>query len=105
MKNSVKLFFAQSDLLDYMVLRQLSHVNLSWELIWEPFQQEYEREDGTVAGLFIDLIDDIQAVSGCIKAPINHGQRHFDDIEQSHQKILADVLTIILYHRMGNIEI
>jgi hypothetical protein len=39
------------------------------------------------------------AAAGRIKAAIKRGQLHFDDMEQSHQKILAYVLAIILYHQ------
>ncbi|TGV05835.1 hypothetical protein E4695_15105 [Alcaligenaceae bacterium 429] len=39
------------------------------------------------------------AAAGRIKAAIDRGQMHFDEMEKSHQKILADVLAIILYHR------
>lgn len=39
------------------------------------------------------------AAAGRIKAAIRLGQRHFDDMEESHRKMLADVLAVILYHR------
>lgn len=39
------------------------------------------------------------AAAGRIKAAIEYGQMHFDEMERSHQKILADVLAIVLYHR------
>ena len=42
------------------------------------------------------------AASGRVKAAIDHGQLHFDDMEESHRKILADVIAIILYHRENN---
>ena len=41
----------------------------------------------------------IQAASGRIHAAIRHGQNHFDDMEEGHMKILASVISIILYHR------
>jgi hypothetical protein len=44
-------------------------------------------------------IDDlIEAASGRVHAAIRFGQRHFDDMERSHQIILAGVLANILYH-------
>ena len=43
-----------------------------------------------------DLVD---AAAGRIRAAINHGQKHFDDMERGHQVILAGVLAAILYHR------
>ncbi|EBF8391669.1 hypothetical protein NBB52_05625 [Salmonella sp. NW1172] len=39
------------------------------------------------------------SIAGRIRAAINRHQFHFDDMEKSHQKILADVIAIILYHR------
>jgi hypothetical protein len=41
----------------------------------------------------------ISAVAGRIKAAMDRNQIHFDDMEQSHRKMLSDVLAIILYHR------
>lgn len=49
--------------------------------------------------------DDVQqrnlclSVSGRLRAAIIRGQLNFDDMEESHQRILADVIAIILYHR------
>ncbi len=157
MNSSYKKFFANSDLLDYMVLRPLSHINESWELTWDRQNQEYEREPDTFSSLLIDLITEIsqttapakyhgnedclaeyvkkslnwkihkegnrwigsdyesileqggfkdlneknlvQAATGRIKAAIDRGQIHFDDMEESHQKMLAVVMAIIIYHR------
>lgn len=56
MDQSIKDFFKKSAILDYLVLRQLSHISLSWELIWNPETNEYEREEGSFAGLLNDLI-------------------------------------------------
>ena len=41
----------------------------------------------------------VLAAAGRIRAAIVRGQLHFDDMEQGHQKILAGVLSCILYHR------
>lgn len=43
--------------------------------------------------------DLLLAAAGRIKAAIIRGQHHFDDMEESHRKMLADVLAIVLYHR------
>lgn len=43
--------------------------------------------------------DLIEAVAGRIKAAIDRGQTHFDDVERSHQVVLAGVVGAILYHR------
>jgi len=41
----------------------------------------------------------VLAAAGRICAARSRGQRHFDDMEESHQHMLAAVITIILYHR------
>ena len=41
----------------------------------------------------------VLAASGRVHAAIRRGQMHFDDMERSHQIILAGVLATILYHR------
>ncbi len=154
----IKNFFKKSEILDYYVLRQLSHINSSWELVWDSEVNEYEREEGTFASLLNDLIDElastpaparyhdnedtlaeyvkqnqkwkirklgnrwtgsdyksileqggfkdmnekdlVKAAVGRIKGAIDRKQQHFDDMEETHRKILADVLAIILYHRI-----
>ena len=154
---NTKEFFSNSDLLDYLVLRPLSHIKGNWELTWDGDRQEYEPEEDSYAVLLNQLIEElccvnppsryhdnedrlaeyvranlnwdikkvgrrwvgedyaaileqgdfddideenlILAVAGRIKAAIDRDQLHFDDMEQSHQKMLADVLAIIFYHR------
>lgn len=59
----IKDFFTNSETLDYLVLRQLSHMNSSWELIWDPIADEYVRENGTFAGLLNDLIVELATTS------------------------------------------
>lgn len=39
------------------------------------------------------------AAAGRIKAAMKRGQMHFDEMEECHQRMLADVLAIVLYHR------
>ena len=56
MNKRIKDFFAKSELLDYMVLKPLSHINMCWELTWCSEKNEYEREEGTFASLLNDLI-------------------------------------------------
>lgn len=41
----------------------------------------------------------VLAAAGRIKAAIDRGQKHFDQMERSHQYILAGVLAAVLYHR------
>ncbi len=162
METKIKDFFANSDLLDYIVLRPLSHINMSWELTWSSEDSEYEREEGTFAPLLNDLIAElsntvppakyhnnedclaeyvqqtlnwkiykvggrwvgedydaileqggfgdineqnlVQAATGRIKAAIDMRQIHFDDMEDSHKRMLAAVMTIIIYHRQFDVD-
>ena len=157
MDQRIRDFFANSETLDYLSLRQLSHITLSWELFWDHEKNEYVREDGSFASLLNDLIEEmsaiippakyhdhedvlaqyvieklnwdikkvgnrwiggdyqsileqggfndleernlVQAATGRVVAAIDHGQLHFDEMEEGHQKILAGVMAIILYHR------
>lgn len=43
--------------------------------------------------------DLVEAAAGRIHAAIRRGQVHFDDMERSHQVVLAGVLAAVLYHR------
>ena len=47
----------------------------------------------------IDEEDLVLAAAGRIKAAQAHGQNHFDQMEEGHQRMLAAVIAIILYHR------
>lgn len=58
-RQEITKFFANSDLLDFMVLRPFSHINTSWELTWNSEANEYEREEGTFAPLLNDLITEL----------------------------------------------
>ena len=153
----VKAFFKQSLALDYLALRQLSHINGNWELSWDHDKNEYEPEEDSFAekvnellaqmsqmnpparyhdnedrlaesakkwlgwnlkkvgnrwvgaeyplileqGAFSDIAQQElrMAAVGRISAATSRGQIHFDEMEESHQKMLADVIAIILYHR------
>lgn len=44
------------------------------------------------------IADLVEAASGRVHAAIVRGQAHFDEMEQSHQVVLAGVLAAILYH-------
>lgn len=48
-----------------------------------------------------DLNDLLLAAAGRIRAAIDRGQSHFDDMEQGHRYLLAGVLACIVYHRDG----
>jgi hypothetical protein len=150
-------FFDDSDILDYEVLRPLSHITLNWELSWDINEKKYITEEDSFAGLLNELIDELEsanpprkyhdnedrlaenvkrslgwniqkrgkfwvgadydsiieqggfndineadlvlAAAGRIKAAQDRGQNHYDEMEQSHRRMLAAVITIILYHR------
>jgi hypothetical protein len=152
-----KGFFGQSDLLDHLALRQLSHINGNWELTWDDDEERYEPEEDSYAEKVNQLIVElgrvdppkkyhenedclaeyvianlnwkikkingrwlgedyaaileqggfndfdeknlILAAAGRIKAAMDRNQHHFDEMEQSHQNMLADAIAIILYHR------
>lgn len=150
-------FFANSDYLDYMVLRPLSHIRANWELTWKGYEEKYFVEDNSYAKALNKLIDELEncnppkqyhdnedrlaefvrehlkwpikkvgnrwigadynsilehggshdideanlvlAAAGRIQAAKKRGQNHFDDMEESHRRMLGAVLSIILYHR------
>lgn len=83
-------------------LAEYVRVNLKWKIqkvgqrwIGEDYQSILEQ------GGFDDIDEThlVQAAAGRIKGAIDRNQKHFDDMEESHRKILAAVLSIILYHR------
>ena len=47
----------------------------------------------------IDQKELVLAASGRIQAARARNQLHFDDMEDSHRRMLAAVITVILYHR------
>lgn len=157
MDERIKEFFSWSDLFDYMVTRQLSHIRGNWELTWDHAEEMYEPEEDSYAEMINDLVIELSnlnpplkyhdnedrlaeyckeslnwdikkvgrrwvgseyasileqggfrdvdgknlclAACGRVKAALDRGQLHFDDMEESHRKMLADVVAIILYHR------
>ncbi len=150
-------FFYNSNDLDVMVLRPLSHINGNWELTWDNTTKLCEIEEGSFAEQLNNLMEEIEqtlpptkyhdnedilveyvrthlnwevskvnnrwvgndyesmleqggfsdvdeknlilAAAGRLRTAINHGQLHFDDMEEGHKKMFAAVLSIILYHR------
>lgn len=75
---------------------------LNWSVtktgrIWNLINYPYILERGS----FIDINQSelCQAVAGRVRAAIQRAQNHFDEMEEGHQKILASVISIILYHR------
>ncbi len=47
----------------------------------------------------LDEQDLVLAAAGRIRAAIDRGQTHYDQMEDSHRRMLAAVLSTILYHR------
>jgi len=43
-RNDIRKFFAHSNVLDYLVLRPLSHIAQNWEMTWDPVANFYEPE-------------------------------------------------------------
>ena len=157
MNTKIKEFFECSDLFDYMVTRQLSHIRENWELTWDNDKRTYKPEEESYAEIINDLIAEVSSIEppekyhnnedclaeyckqrlgwdiekvgnrwlgfdyvsileqagfddkdeenlilaacGRVKAAINRGQLHFDEMEEFHRKMFANVLAIILYHR------
>ena len=166
--NPVLDFFAPSDFMEHEVLRPLSHIRGGWELQIDDDTGRYLEEEGTFAGLFNALVDElaaasppsryhdnedrlgehvqktlnwkirksgnawvnddgsrmhssdylalleqggfdeygvedlVEAAAARVHAAIHRNQLYFDDMERSHQVILAGVLAAILYHRDNN---
>ena len=46
-----------------------------------------------------DQAELLTSAIGRVGAALKHGQIHYDQMDQGHRLMLADVLTIILYHR------
>ncbi|MEA5554513.1 hypothetical protein VB713_26630 [Anabaena cylindrica UHCC 0172] len=57
-----KKFFGQSDLLDRLVLRQLSHIKHNWELVWDDENEKYEPEEDSYAEKLNQLIEELGRV-------------------------------------------
>lgn len=53
-------FFSDSDYLDHMVLRPLSHIRMNWELTWDRETETYCVEDDSYAGALNDLLTELE---------------------------------------------
>lgn len=51
------------------------------------------------AGSDVDQRELMLAAAGRIRAAVDRSQMHFDEMEESHRRMLADVLAIVLYWR------
>lgn len=150
-------FLGDSDYLDRLVLRQLSHINGNWELTWDDECSSYRAEDESFAAKLNAVVGELshaeparnyhdyedvmaeetkfrskwnirkekgrwvgadypsileqgsmnnlfrmellQIAAGRISLAIKFGQTRFDEMEDGHRTMLADILAIILYHR------
>ncbi len=165
MTSPIHDFFSCSELVDYEVLRPLSHIRPNWEMTWNFDDGTYESEDDSFAAQFNEMIDELAtcnppskyhanenvlaeyvqqnlnwgiqrkgniwvngdgnpltpddyivtlqqgafhdayereltlSAAGRIRAALDRGQTHYDDVEESHRRIIAGVLCSILYHR------
>ena len=48
----------------------------------------------------IDEKELVMAAAGRVHAAIRFGQQHYDEMEKSHRRMLAAVMSVILYHRL-----
>lgn len=48
--------------------------------------------------------DLVNAAAGRIRAAIDRDQNHYDEMEESHRRMLGAVITVILYHRTHRIQ-
>lgn len=96
-KNPLKRYHDNEDILAENIIEVLH-----WQIIKKGNRWIGENYKSILEqGGFNDIQEQnlISAAIGRIHAAMNLGQRHFDDMEESHKKILASVLAIILYHR------
>jgi hypothetical protein len=57
------------------------------------------------AGAFndVDQVELLNAATGRVHAALSRSQTHFDEMEESHRRMLACVMVITLYHRGNDI--
>lgn len=56
-------FFADSSILDYMVLRPLAHIRGGWDVSWDAEKHAYAEEENSFAGLLNFLIAELAAAN------------------------------------------
>ena len=84
------------------ILAEYCKSNLGWDIEkkgnrWVGASYTFILEQGAFEDVNQEEL--LFAISGRIKAALHRGQKHFDDMEETHQIILADIITIFLYHR------
>ena len=83
-------------------LAEYVQANLNWRIRKEGARWVGEDYDAILQqGSFgdADQVELLLAAAGRIQAALIRGQLHFDDMEESHQRMLAAVLSIILWQR------
>src|SRR5574341_434094 len=63
----MRSFFVHSDLIDYEVLRPLSHISANWELTWDASTKNYREEEDSYAKLLNQLIEEIESTTPPVK--------------------------------------
>ncbi len=90
-------YHSHEDLLAENVIR-----NLKWRIQkknnrWVGSDYAFILEQGAFSDM--DQRNLIAAAAGRVHSALDYGQRHFDDMEDGHQKMLAALLITIIYHR------
>lgn len=81
--DDIRKFFAQSELLDYLVLRPLSHITLNWETSWDDATRQYEPEPGSFAA-DLNAVIELIAVSS---PPV----RYHDHEDRLAERVIRDL--------------
>ncbi len=66
-KIDAKSFFGWSDLLDYMVNRELSHIRSNWEMTWDDSNDNYIPEEDSYAEALNKLFEEMSEVNPPLK--------------------------------------
>jgi hypothetical protein len=94
---SSKRYHDNEDILAEYVIK-----HLKWQIRKERGRWVGEDYDVILEqGAFNDLdqAELLTAATGRIYAAFEFGQKHYDEMERSHRRMLAAILSIILYHR------
>jgi hypothetical protein len=92
MEYNFKSFFANSQELDYLVLRPLSHMDLNWELSWDQHNEVYKTEGGQFAEVLNKLIVEIAKTNPPIK---------YHDNEDCLAEYVKSTLNLKIYKERG----
>lgn len=105
-------FFHNSDLLDYLVLRPLSHITLNWELDWNSETECYEDEPRSFAALLNTVLSELETTEIPLEYHVNEdaiAQNVLDRLNWSISKkgkrwIGADYSSILEQGAFGDID-